>query len=148
MIRTMSQDANTPSIFSRIIQGEIPARFVYRDPEVVAFLDIAPQAYGHTLVVPVAQVDKWTDLPAATWAHLMAVAQEIGKAQVELFDAPRSGQMIVGFDVPHTHVHLFPAQSLATFMDEPISDPDPQLMDQAASRLRAALRGKLGNTLD
>ena len=63
------------SIFSKIIHGEIPGRFVYRDDDIVAFLTIEPLAYGHTLVVPVQEVDRWTDLPPEVWAKLNAVAQ-------------------------------------------------------------------------
>ena len=66
------------SVFSKIIAGELPGTFIYRDETVVAFLTIEPLAYGHTLVVPVEEVDRWTDLEPATWVHLNEVAQEIG----------------------------------------------------------------------
>ncbi|MEA1157652.1 HIT family protein, partial [Klebsiella pneumoniae] len=70
-------------VFSKIIAGEIPGRFVYRDETVVAFLTIEPIAYGHTLVVPVEEVDKWTDLSPEVWAHLNDVAQKVGQAILE-----------------------------------------------------------------
>ncbi|NDH23794.1 MAG: HIT family protein, partial [Actinobacteria bacterium] len=73
-----------PSIFTRIIAGEIPARFVWTDDACVAFLDVRPLAHGHVLVVPRVEVDQWTDLDAATAAHLMTVAHRIGQAQKAL----------------------------------------------------------------
>ena len=89
------------SVFTKIINGELPARFVYRDETCVAFLSIEPLRYGHTLVVPIEEVDKWTDLDPQTWAHLNEVALEIGGAIKTAFDTPRTGYIIAGFDVPH-----------------------------------------------
>lgn len=130
------------SVFSKILNGELPGRFVYRDETVAAFLTIEPVAYGHTLVVPVAEVDKWTDLDPEVWAHLTQVAQWVGKAILSVFDCKRAGMMIAGFDVPHTHIHVFPADdmsgyNLSTAMG--MNDTDPALMDEAATRLRSAL---------
>ncbi|MEJ4104565.1 HIT family protein [Corynebacterium bovis] len=128
------------SVFSRIIAGELPGRFVYRDDSVVAFLTIEPVAYGHTLVVPVEEVDRWTDLDLALWAHLNEVAQRVGAAVVEEFDAPRAGYLIAGFEVPHTHIHVFPAADMSGYdLSAAMSDPDPARMDDAADRLRRAL---------
>ena len=72
------------SVFTKIINGELPGRFVYRDDKVAAFLTIEPVAYGHTLVVPIQEVDKWTDLDAETWAHCNAVAQKVGAAVIDV----------------------------------------------------------------
>lgn len=128
------------TVFTKIINGELPGRFVYRDDEVVAFLTIEPVAYGHTLVVPVTEVDRWTDADPALWAHLNDVAQRVGAAVVEAFDAPRAGYLIAGFEVPHAHIHVFPASDMSGFDLANINrDPDPALMDQAADTLRAAL---------
>ncbi|AWT26942.1 HIT family protein [Corynebacterium provencense] len=133
------------SVFSKIIAGELPGRFVYRDDTVAAFLTIEPVAYGHTLVVPVEEVDRWTDLDPALWAHLNEVAQRIGAVIVDAFDAPRAGYLIAGFEVPHTHIHVFPAADMSGYnlatalgMDE----TDPQRMDDAAERIRAGLRAR------
>ena len=101
------------TVFTKIINGELPGRFVYRSDDVVAFLTIEPLAYGHTLVVPVAEVDRWTDLDPALWARVNEVAQHIGRAIVKAFDAPRAGYIIAGFDVPHTHIHVFPGHVTA-----------------------------------
>lgn len=131
------------TVFTRIINGELPGRFVYRDDQCVAFLSIAPIAYGHTLVVPIAEVDAWIDLEPELMAHLSTVSQSIGLAVRTAFGAARAGLLIAGFEVPHTHLHVFPANDMAGFSlnpDEMISEPDPAQMDQAADAIRAALR--------
>lgn len=130
------------SVFTKIINGELPGRFVYRDEQVAAFLTIEPLTYGHVLVVPIKEVDKWTDLPTQNWLYLNEVAQKIGKAIVAAFDAPRAGYIIAGFDVPHTHIHVFPTSQMSEYdfakaygMDE----TDPERMDEAAAKIRAQL---------
>src|SRR5580765_6348476 len=96
------------TIFSRIIDGELPGTFVWRDDVCVAFLSIAPLRPGHSLVVPRAEVDHWIDLPAETNAHLVGVAHEIGAAQMDAFAPTRIGLIIAGLEVPHTHLHVVP----------------------------------------
>lgn len=128
------------TVFTKIINGELPGRFVYRDEKVVAFLTIEPVAYGHTLVIPVEEVDKWTDADPALWAHMNEVAQKVGRAVVEAFDAPRAGYLIAGFEVPHAHIHVFPAEDMSGFNLANVNrDPDPAKMDEAADKLRNAL---------
>lgn len=130
-----------PSIFTKIIGGEIPATFVWRDPECVAFLSIAPMKPGHTLVVPRIEVDHWIDLDPALAQHLFAVAQTIGRAQDTAFSPRRVGVMIVGDEVPHVHIHVVPIDS-AGELSFALADPDakPEDLAAAAERLRAALR--------
>lgn len=130
------------TVFSKVINGELPGRFVYRSPDVVAFLSIEPLAYGHVLVVPVDEVDKWTDIAPELWARLNAVAFEVGNAVIEAFDAPRAGNVIAGFEVPHAHIHVFPAHSMDDFNFAnviPADQTDDAQMDDAANKLRAAL---------
>lgn len=127
------------SVFSRIIAGELPSRAVYADDDVVAFLSIAPLALGHTLVVPRAEVDQWEGIDPELWAKLSAVAQRIGRAVREAFTPERVGVVVAGFEVPHVHVHVFPADGMDDFdfgRARPRSDAE---MDDAAARLRAAL---------
>ncbi|HJC30411.1 MAG TPA: HIT family protein [Candidatus Dietzia intestinipullorum] len=129
------------TVFSKIIAGELPGRFVWSDPEVVAFLTIAPVAPGHTLVVPRAEVDRWTDLEPALLTRLNEVAQAVGKAVLQGFGASRAGYLIAGFEVPHTHIHVFPANDMSGF-DLSLADPDfpADKADAAADTLRTALR--------
>lgn len=130
------------TVFSKVINGDLPGRFVYRSSDVVAFLSIEPLAYGHVLVVPVEEVDKWTDMAPELWARVNAVAYEIGNAVIQAFDAPRAGNVIAGFEVPHAHIHVFPARGMDDFNFAnviPADQTDEAAMDEAAQKLRAAL---------
>ena len=132
-----------PSIFTRIINGEIPGRFVWRDDACVAFMDVRPLNRGHVLVVPRTEVDHWVDLDAATVAHLMAVAHRVAAAQQAAGLAPdRVGVMIAGFEVPHVHVHVVPISTMAHLdFSSADSSPDPDDLDTVAALLEAELAG-------
>ena len=97
-----------PTVFTRIIDGDLPGTFVWRDPDCVAFLSINPIQPGHTLVVPRAEVDHWLDLEPRLAQRLMDVSQVVGKAIDRAFSPPRIGLLIAGFEVPHTHLHVLP----------------------------------------
>jgi histidine triad (HIT) family protein len=128
------------TVFTRIIDGELPGHFVWRDADAVAFLSINPIAAGHTLVVPRVEVDHWLDLPPALNAHLLAVAQRIGQAQMELFSPMRIGLIVAGFEVPHVHVHVIPTATMAdlSFANAAATVDHAELAAQA-ERLAAAL---------
>ena len=129
-----------PSLFTRIIDGELPGRFVWRDDRAVAFLSINPLQPGHTLVVPVAEVDHWIDLDPDLAAHLMLVARRIGQAAQTAFSPVKVGLMVAGLEVPHVHLHVVPIRGVHD-LDFANADPspDPAALDDAADRLRAAL---------
>ncbi len=132
-----------PTVFTRIIQGELPGRFVWSDDRCVAFLSINPLTPGHTLVVPREEVDHWIDLDPDLWAHLTAVAQTIGQGLQDAFQAPKVGMMLAGFEVPHVHIHLAAIASEADLeFARADRDPDPAAMDEAAAAIRAALRAR------
>jgi histidine triad (HIT) family protein len=129
------------TIFTRIIEGEIPGRFVWRDDRVVAFLPIAVLAPGHTLVVPIEPVDHWLDVDEELHAHLWKVAQTIGKALRTAFQPQRVGVIVVGEEVPHTHIHLVPFTELSQMSFANVDpNPDPAVLDEHAERIRATLR--------
>lgn len=129
------------TLFTKIIEGEIPGRFVWRDDRAVAFMTIAPIAPGHALVVPVDEVDHWVDLEPDLAAHLMEVARVVGRAQMQAFSPARIGMIVAGLEVPHCHLHLIPIDSEADLsFAKADHDPDPAGLDAAADRLRAALR--------
>lgn len=131
------------TIFTRIIDGELPGRFVWRDERCVGFLSIAPLRPGHTLVVPRAEVDHWIDLDTETTAHLMTVAHEIGAAQMAAFDPTRIGLIIAGLEVPHVHLHVVPINAER---DLNFANADPtaaaEVLDTAADALRSTLRAR------
>ncbi|MFP5255600.1 MAG: HIT family protein [Acidimicrobiia bacterium] len=129
------------TLFTRIIEGDLPGRFVWRDDEVVAFLTINPIAPGHALVVPRAEVDHWVDLDPGLAQRLMAVAQVVGQAQMAAFSPRRVGLIIAGLEVPHTHLHVIPIDTEADLsFAKADPSPDPEALDAAAERLREALR--------
>ncbi len=130
-----------PSIFTKIIAGEIPGRILWADDSCFAMLDIRPLHAGHVLVIPRAEVDHWVDLEPELATHLMSVAQIVGQAQRSVIECERIGLMIAGFEVPHTHVHVVPLASMAN-LDFRNADTRPiaDELDAIAEELRAALR--------
>jgi histidine triad (HIT) family protein len=132
--------APTESLFTRIIEGELPGRFVWRDDRAVAFLSIAPLKPGHTLVVPIEEVEDWTDLEPDLLNHLTYISQIIGKAIDAAFNPTKIGLMIAGLEIPHVHIHVVPIDSV-TDLDFANADPDAsaESLDEAAERIRATL---------
>jgi histidine triad (HIT) family protein len=129
-----------PSVFSRIIDGELPGEFVWRDDDVVAFLSIGPVADGHTLVVPRVEVPHWLDVEPALWHHLTEVSQRIGRGIERAFDAPRVGVMVEGFEVPHVHLHLVPLDGPRAMEARNIRDDvTPEELAAHGSAIRDAL---------
>lgn len=133
------------TLFSKIIDGEIPGRFVWQDERCVAFLTIEPLRPGHALVVPREEVEVWTDLDPDLMAHLTTVAQTIGRAQRAEWDSPFVGLLIAGYDVPHVHLHVWPTWGPRdSVMSNAERDPSAEAMDEAADRLRERLREQGG----
>lgn len=99
------------TVFENIISGRWPGRFVWSEASVVAFATIEPVAPGHVLVVPRKPWAKWTDVPGDVRARLFEVAGVIGRVQESVFGVDRSGLVIAGFEVPHTHLHVIPLRS-------------------------------------
>lgn len=129
-----------PSVFTMIINGDLPGRFVYEDDEVVAFLTIEPMTQGHTLVVPRAEVDNWQDVEPALFDKVMDVAQRIGRAVCSAFGTERAGLIIAGLEVPHLHVHVFPARNLTDFGFAHVDrNPSAESLDEAQARIKSAL---------
>lgn len=105
------------SIFTKIINGEIPSYKIAEDENFIAFLDVNPNAKGHTLCVPKKEVNKIMDLDEATYMGLMAFSRKVGKAIEASIDCKRVGMTVIGLEVPHVHVHLIPLNEMkdATF---------------------------------
>lgn len=134
------------SIFTRIIQGEIPGRIIWSDDVCIGMLDIRPLHPGHVLVIPREEVDHWLDLDDETTQHLNAVAKHIGKAQQSVVECVRIGLMIAGFEVPHTHLHVIPLQTMENLdFRNAETSPRADLLDAMADSLRSAL-GEAGHS--
>jgi histidine triad (HIT) family protein len=131
------------TVFTRIIEGEVPARFLWRNPSCVAFLNITPLAPGHTLVVPLEEIAHWIDLGPGLAAQLMSVSQAIGKALQESFEPQKVGLAIAGLEIPHAHVHVWPIHGPMSFpVDTDEGDPpepDWEKLEEAADSIRRTL---------
>ncbi len=129
-----------PTVFSRIIAGDLPARFVWKDERCVAFLSINPLHHGHTLVVPRVEVEHWIDLDAEELAHLHHVSHQLGRALQRAFRPTKVAMMLIGLEVPHVHVHLVPIDDMGDVnFANAERNPDPAALDAAAGRIQTAL---------
>jgi histidine triad (HIT) family protein len=128
------------TLFTSIINGDIPGRFMWRDDRAVVFLTIAPIRPGHALVVPIEEVDHWIDLDPDEWRHLTEVARQLGAALERAFSPTKVGMMLAGLEVPHTHIHLVPIDGVNDLdFDNAERDPDEAALDDAAERIRNAV---------
>ena len=128
------------TIFTRIIDGEIPGTFVHRDDLCVVFMSINPMATGHALVVPIEEVDHWIDCSNELAAHLFAVSHRVAKAQEIAFGCDRVGLIIAGYEVPHAHIHLIPTSDMGQLsFANAATSVDPSALADAAEAIEAAL---------
>ena len=128
------------SIFSKIIDGQIPGHFVWQDEVCVAFLVIDPLTNGHTIVVPRAEIDQWVDADPQLLTHLTLVARTIGRSQRAAFDSERVGLLVQGFEVSHLHVHVWPVNGIADFdLRNLTHGQEQQVLAANAARLRERL---------
>ncbi|MGH9119977.1 MAG: HIT family protein [Acidimicrobiales bacterium] len=128
------------TLFTRIIDGELPGRFVWRDERCVAFLTVNPLKPGHTLVVPIEEVDHWLDCPPDLMAHLVEVARILGRALQRAYDPEKVALLVAGLEVHHLHLHVSP---IWTVLDTDFAgaevDPAPATLDEAQARILMAL---------
>jgi diadenosine tetraphosphate (Ap4A) HIT family hydrolase len=129
------------SVFTQILRGELPGRFVWKDEQCFCLLTNRPIRPGHVLVVPRQEVDHRIDLEPALASHLFEVARSIGRGIQHAFSPVKVGLVIAGFEVRHVHLHVIPAESL-TDLDFRLQDPNvpPDTLDKAAQDLRSSLR--------
>ena len=128
------------SVFTMIINRELPGHFVWEDDDCAAILSINPIQTGHALVVPRAEIDHWLEVPPELASHLMVVAQTVGSAQMAAFGPPRVGLVIAGHEVPHTHLHVIPMFDVGdlSFANARASVP-PEELAHSAELLRSQL---------
>lgn len=128
------------SIFTKIINGEIPSYKIAEDDNYYAFLDINPNALGHTLCVPKKEVDKLLDLDEETYLGLMAFSRKIGLAIEASVPCNRVGLTVIGLEVPHVHVHLIPLNGMrdATFQNK--ASLTPKDFTEIAEKIKANIK--------
>ncbi len=127
------------TIFTKIIKGEIPCYKIAEDENFFAFLDINPNAAGHTLCVPKKEVDKLLDLDEQTYAGLMKFARKVGLAIEAAVPCKRVGMTVIGLEVPHVHVHLIPLHTMANATFQQKVSLSPEEFEEVAARIRANL---------
>lgn len=128
-----------PSIFTRIINGEIPAHKIAETDDFLAFLDVSPTAIGHTLVVPKQEVDYLFALSDELYTGLMAFAKRIAPAIEKTVPCQRIGVAVIGLEVPHAHVHLIPLNSMADMNFNHKLKPSPDELAEVAAKIRGFL---------
>ena len=128
------------SIFTKIINGEIPCYKIAEDENFFAFLDINPNASGHTLCVPKKEVDKLLDLEETTYMGLMAFSRRVGKAIEAAIPCKRVGMTVIGLEVPHVHVHLIPLHSMQNATFQYKEKLEKEAFEEIANKIRLALK--------
>ena len=128
-----------PTIFTKIIRGEIPCYKIAEEEDYFAFLDINPNAKGHTLCIPKEETDKIMDLDEKTYIGLMQFSRKVGMAIEKAVDCKRVGMTVIGLEVPHVHVHLIPLTEMrqATFQHK--EQLSPEEFEEIAKKIRAAI---------
>lgn len=127
------------TVFSKIISGEFPGTFTWSDEAAVAFSSIEPISPGHQLVVPRAEVDRFTELSEEDAAHLFTIAQRIGRALERTYEGSRACILIAGFEVPHTHLHVIPIWDQAKLSFSEAQKSSPEELVANAAKVREAL---------
>ncbi|WP_445381064.1 HIT family protein [Robiginitalea sp. IMCC43444] len=128
-----------PSIFTRIINGEIPCYKIAEDADNFAFLDINPNSKGHTLCIPKNEVDKITDMDPGAYESLMRFSRKIAIALDASIDCLRVGMTVIGLEVPHVHVHLIPLQTMADATFQKKEQLSPEEFEAIAAKIRSNL---------
>ncbi len=128
------------SIFTKIINGEIPCYKIAEDENFFAFLDINPNASGHTLCVPKKEVDKLLDLDETSYMGLMAFSRRVGKAIEAAIPCKRVGMTVIGLEVPHVHVHLIPLHSMQNATFQYKVELEKEAFEEIANKIRLALK--------
>ena len=127
------------SIFTRILKGEIPCYKIAEDSDNFSFLDIQPNAPGHTLCIPKKEVDKITDLDEQAYLSLMKFSRKVAHALEATMDCKRVGMTVIGLEVPHVHVHLIPLREMADATFQRKASLSPADFEALAEQIRSAL---------
>lgn len=125
------------SIFTKIIKGEIPCHKVYEDDKTLAFLDIHPKQPGHTLVIPKKQIEFVWDLDDSDYQAVMDTVRKVALRIREVIGSTYVGELVIGEEVPHAHVHVYPFNTLeeSRYIPDPTAEPDHAALAEMAKRL-------------
>ena len=123
------------SVFTKIINGEIPAYKVAENDKFLAFLDVNPNAKGHTLCIPKQEIDKIFDMDEDLYLELMKFSRKVAIALEKSIDCKRVGMAVVGLEVPHTHVHLIPLNEMDEMRFEKKVKLEPEEFKEIAAKI-------------
>ena len=129
-----------PSLFSKIITRELPAYIVAEDDKHIAFLDINPNALGHTLCVPKKELDKLFDLSVSEYQELMLFSRSVAVALRKVISCKRMGLTVIGLEVPHVHVHLIPLNDMADATFKKKVAPSKEEMQKLTQQISAVFK--------
>ncbi|NRB40809.1 MAG: HIT family protein [Pseudomonadales bacterium] len=127
------------SIFTKIINGDIPGTFIHQDELCVAIMTIQPLREGHVLVIPKQEINHWYDMDDDLTSHIMLLSKKISQAIKIAFPCERVGLMIAGLEVPHAHVHLFPIDNMEDFDMSALVFAEPEALQAAADKITEVL---------
>lgn len=127
------------TIFTKIIEGEIPSHRIYEDDSSYAFLDINPRTVGHTLVVPKTEVDQLFDLPDDMYAELWSAAKTVAGGLKEATGCARIVVVVLGYEVPHAHIHLIPSNELGDLPFPPVDESAQERLTETATAIQEVL---------
>lgn len=127
------------SIFSKIIAGELPGHFVWRDEKCVGIMTIEPVRPGHILVIPIEEVDQWDDMSAELSEHILGVCRTLAKAMKKAYNCKRVSLSIIGLEVPHAHIHMWPISEMGDIHFSQAAMADQEALAAEAGKIRRAL---------
>jgi histidine triad (HIT) family protein len=128
-----------PTIFTRIVNGEIPCHKLYEDDRCLSFLDLRPINPGHALVIPKQEIDYIFDVPDELLQHMITVAKQVAHAIDQAVPCQRVGVIVAGLEVPHAHIHLVPINGIGDINFAHAVDATPDELAATAEAIRAAL---------
>ena len=129
------------SIFSKIINDEIPAYKILENENFLAFLDIFPLAKGHVLVIPKKEIDYLFDISSDEYGELWKFARQVAKAMDKVIDCKRIGVAVIGLEVPHAHIHLVPLNNVSDInFERPKLSFSEEEMNEVAQKIRKAIK--------
>lgn len=128
------------TVFTKVLNGEIPGEVVYKGKECFAMLTIAPHNPGHVLIVSKAQIADWQELPSSTWQEMMSLAQTVGRAIKTLYNPPKVGLAVVGFEIPHVHIHVLSLFDIADMDHDKAHEASPSDLLKEATKIRSKLK--------
>jgi diadenosine tetraphosphate (Ap4A) HIT family hydrolase len=134
----------TKSVFTKMLEGDIPAEIIYQDDSCFVVPTIAPHTEGHIMVITTEQIENWEDLNAQTYQEVMQIVKKIGKLTKSIYSCPKVGVSIVGFEVSHVHVHIIPLYKISDMDHTSAKQVEFDQLGLVAEKYRAEITAQGG----